>query len=90
MERGEKHIIPREQYRRKRRVFSEEDSRPADGREFGPDESPGSRRAASRKQSACVNPRAAPKPAGMVTGMKTVQPETAHLPAVPEGPEMTI
>ncbi|KKK34001.1 hypothetical protein WN59_10405 [Salinicoccus sediminis] len=44
MDKGEKHIIPREQYRRKRRVFSSEDRR-----EFAPDDA---RQQAERQQEA--------------------------------------
>lgn len=48
MDNGEKHIIPREQYRRKRRVFSSEDSE--NRREFAPDDS--GRQHAGRQQEA--------------------------------------
>ncbi len=44
MDKGEKHIIPREQYRRKRRIFTDDGEqqmvsreRPAEAREFGPE-----------------------------------------------------
>ncbi|WP_017548071.1 S1C family serine protease [Salinicoccus carnicancri] len=47
MDKGEKHIIPREQYRRKRRVFSSEDS--GSRREFAPDSA---RQQAERQQEA--------------------------------------